>query len=131
MATADEALRGAGLSRQKTGYLRDLAHKFSDGAIDAAALPSLSDDQVVAHVTRINGIGRWTAEMLLMFCLGRPDVLPVDDLGLRRAAQRAYGLPELPKTIDLERLAEPWRPHRSVATWYLWRSLAGGVAEET
>ena len=89
LAATDEALRGAGLSRQKTGYLRDLAHKFSDGAIDAAALPSLSDDQVVAHVTRIKGIGRWTAEMLLIFCLGRPDVLPVDDLGLRRSPHTA------------------------------------------
>lgn len=131
LVTADEALRGAGLSRQKIGYLRDLALKFADGAVDAGALPSLPDEEVVTRVTEIKGIGRWTAEMLLIFCLGRPDVLPVDDLGLRRSAQLAYGLAELPTAKVLQSLAESWRPYRSVATWYLWRSLAGGVQERS
>ena len=126
-ATTDEALRSAGLSRQKISYLRDLALKFADGAIDAAALPCLPDDEVARQVMAIRGIGRWTAEMLLIFCLGRPDVLPVDDYGLRRSVQLAYGLPDLPGAKELQDLAEPWRPYRSAATWYLWRSLSGGV----
>ena len=129
VSTTDEALRGAGLSRQKVSYLRDLALKFADGAVDTAALPSLPDEEVIERVTEIRGIGRWTAEMLLMFCLGRPDVLPVDDHGLRRSVQLAYALAELPDAKSLQSLAEPWRPYRSVATWYLWRSLSGGVGE--
>ncbi len=131
VATPDEALRSAGLSRQKTAYLKDLAAKVLDGSIrpDLADLP---DDEVVREVTSVKGIGRWTAEMLLIFCLGRPDVLPTGDLGLRKAIQKIYGLGALPSPAEVERIAEPWRPYRSVATWYLWRAsetvLPGGGA---
>ncbi|HEY8490931.1 MAG TPA: DNA-3-methyladenine glycosylase [Dehalococcoidia bacterium] len=123
LATPDEALRGAGLSRQKIAYLRDLAARALDGTLDTSDLHRLPDEEVIRRVTLVKGIGRWTAEMLLMFCLGRPDVLPVGDLGLRRGVQRAYGLPDLPAADELTRLAEPWRPYRSVATWYLWQSV--------
>ncbi len=118
---SDEVLRGAGLSRQKIGYLRDLALKLLEGAIrpDLASLP---DDEVIREVTSVKGVGRWTAEMLLMFCLGRPDVLPADDLGLRKGIQRVYGLPYVPTPAEVRALAERWRPYRSVATWYLWRA---------
>lgn len=120
-SASDEVLRGAGLSRQKIGYLRDLASKVLEGAIrpDLASLP---DDEVIREVTSVKGVGRWTAEMLLMFCLGRPDVLPADDLGLRKGIQRVYGLPHVPTPAEVRALAERWRPYRSVATWYLWRA---------
>ena len=122
LATPDEALRGAGVSRQKIGYLRDLAEKAAQGLIgdDLRLLP---DEEVIARVISVKGVGRWTADMLLLFCLNRPDVLPVGDLGVRKGFQRAYGLPDLPKPAEMERIAAPWRPYRSVATRYLWRSL--------
>lgn len=127
LATPDDDLRGAGISRQKIGYLRDLAAKAADGVV-SDALRDLADDGVSARVMAVKGVGRWTADMLLIFCLGRPDVLPVGDLGTRKAMQRAYALPDLPRPAEMERLADPWRPHRSVATRYLWRWLdAGGV----
>lgn len=118
---SEEAMRGAGLSRQKIRYLRDLASKALEGAIrpDLASLP---DDEVIREVTSVRGIGRWTAEMLLIFCLGRPDVLPADDLGLRKGVQRVYGLPAVPTPEEVRAIAERWRPYRSVATWYLWRA---------
>lgn len=122
LATPDEALRGAGVSRQKIAYLRDLAAKAAQGVIgdDLCLLP---DDDVIARVTSVKGIGRWTADMLLIFCLGRPDVLPVSDLGVRKGFQHAYDLAGLPRPAEMERIAAPWRPYRSVATRYLWRSL--------
>jgi DNA-3-methyladenine glycosylase II len=120
-AHSDEALRGAGLSRQKIGYLRDLAAKAP--GLPARRLVRADDEAVVEALIEVKGIGRWTAEMFLMFRLGRPDVLPVGDYGIRKAAQRAYRLRELPKPERLRRLAEPWRPYRSAACWYLWRSL--------
>lgn len=122
LATREEELRAAGLSRQKLAYLRDLAARFLDETLDPQLLPALEDEEVVRQVAAVKGIGRWTAQMYLMFSLGRPDVLPVGDLGLRRAVREAYGLAELPSPEELTRLAEPWRPYRSVATWYLWQS---------
>ncbi len=123
LAMSESSLRAAGLSRQKTGYLRDLAAKFADGILVARRLPHLPDDEVIAAVTQVKGIGEWTAHMLLLFGLGRPDVLPVGDYGVRKAAQLLYALDELPPPAVLTELAEPWRPYRSFASWYLWRSL--------
>jgi 3-methyladenine DNA glycosylase/8-oxoguanine DNA glycosylase len=121
-ALSDAALREAGLSRQKISYLRDLSQKAKNG-LPLARLHRLGDDAVVEALTGVKGIGRWTAEMFLMFRLGRPDVLPVDDYGIRKAMQRAYRKRSLPKPDWMRRAAAPWRPYRSVASWYLWRSL--------
>jgi DNA-3-methyladenine glycosylase II len=116
-------LRAAGLSRQKVASLRGIAAAFESGALDARRLRRLDDAGVIEEVTRLRGVGEWTAQMLLMFSLGRPDVLPVGDYGVRKGAMALYGLAALPLRAELEALAEPWRPWRSVATWYLWRSL--------
>jgi DNA-3-methyladenine glycosylase II len=118
-----EEVRSAGLSRPKVGYLRDLAEHVEDGELDLEHLAELPDDEVIAQLTAIKGLGVWTAHMFLIFHLGRPDVLPVGDLGIRRGAQLAYGLDELPDAAELEPIAEPWRPYRSLACLYLWRSL--------
>ena len=126
----DDQLRGAGVSTQKLGYLRDLARRVADGSLDLHRLQELPDDEVVAALTAVKGIGRWTAEMFLMFRLHRPDVLPVGDLGIVRAVQRAYGLRKPPTPERLMRLGEPWRPYRSVACWYLWASLDNTNAKE-
>jgi DNA-3-methyladenine glycosylase II len=125
LALDDDALRGVGLSRQKAAYLRNLADAFATRTLTAAGLRAGSDDEVIAATTAIKGIGRWTAEMLLMFCLERPDVWPVDDLGLRKAVRNFLRLGELPPAAAIRELADPWRPYRSYATWYLWRSLEG------
>ena len=119
----DAQLRAAGLSRQKLAYLRDLAAAFSDGRLSPHRLARLADDDVVTAVTTVHGIGQWTAHMLLIFSLARPDVLPVGDYGVRKAMQQTYRLRELPKPHTMERIARPWRPYRSVAAWYLWRAL--------
>lgn len=121
IATSDEQLRAAGVSRQKAGYMRSLAEHFAEGTLSDRHLRGASDDEVIAHVTRVKGIGRWTADMLLLFCLGRPDVLPVGDLGVRSSMRNAYNLDDLPTPAQMEEIAEPWRPYRSAATWYLWR----------
>ena len=118
-----ETLRGAGLSGAKTRYVKDLAERWLDGSLPHADIPRLSDEEVIAALTLVKGIGVWTAEMVLMFALGRPDVLPVDDLGIRVAAQRIYGLAERPGAEELRAIGEPWRPHRTLASRYLWRSL--------
>lgn len=123
LAADDVSLRSAGLSRQKLASLRDLARAFHEGELDARRLHRLEDDAVVEAVTRVRGVGEWTAHMLLMSSLGRPDVLPIGDYGVRKAVQALYGLEELPARRELEAIAEPWRPWRSVASWYLWRSL--------
>jgi DNA-3-methyladenine glycosylase II len=125
LALDDATLRGAGLSRQKIRYTRELAAHFADGRLRSARLRRMTDDEVIAATTRVVGIGRWTAEMLLIFCLERPDVWPVDDLGLRKAVQRFCRKRAMPAPRAIERLADPWRPFRSYATWYLWRSLEG------
>jgi len=122
LALSDEQLRQAGLSRQKSIYLRDLATHVSNKSLNFHRFAAMSDDEIVTDLIRVKGIGRWTAEMFLMFNLGRPDVLPLDDLGLRSAARNAYGLPSLPTKRELEEIGERWRPYRTVATWYLWQS---------
>ena len=121
----DALLREAGLSRQKTAALRSIAEAFAEGRVHPRRLRALDDAGVVEAVTTIRGVGEWTAHMLLMTCLGRPDVLPVGDYGVRKAAQQLYGLAALPGPAELQAVAEPWRPYRSVASWYLWRSLDG------
>jgi DNA-3-methyladenine glycosylase II len=119
----DVQLRGVGLSGQKLRYMRDLADKVQGGSVPLQALDVMTDDEVIAALTQVKGIGRWTAEMFLMFRLHRPDVLPVDDLGIVKAVQKAYGLRKIPSPDRLNRIGEAWRPYRSVACWYLWRSL--------
>jgi methylated-DNA-[protein]-cysteine S-methyltransferase len=124
LAHADEALRGAGLSRGKMLALRDLAAKTLDGTVPAiGALHALEDDAIVERLVQVRGIGRWTVEMLLIFRLGRPDVLPVDDYGVRKGFQLVYGKREMPTPKELMRLGEKWRPFRTVASWYLWRAV--------
>ena len=115
--------RNAGLSQQKTNYLRDLAEKTQTGVIDFARLPRFSDEQVIEHLTVVKGVGVWTAQMFLMFALRRPDVLATGDLGVRSAVRKAYRLRSLPVPARVEKLGARWRPYRSVACWYLWRSL--------
>jgi DNA-3-methyladenine glycosylase II len=130
LAATDEQLRAAGLSRQKMAYLRDLAEKFASGLLSEDGFEELGDEEVIQRVSAVKGIGRWTGEMFLIFSLGRPDVLPVDDLGVRRGMQIAYGLSELPKPDGMRRIAEPWRPYRSAGTWYMWRSLGVALPEQ-
>ncbi len=122
-AITDEQFRTAGISRQKAAYLRDLAQKVAAGLVALDDVDAMTDEDVIASLTRIKGIGRWTAEMFLIFRLLRPDVLPVDDLGILNAIQRAYGLRKRPKADRVRELGEAWRPYRSIASWYLWRSL--------
>ena len=118
-----ETLRRVGLSRAKVAYLRDLAEHIEDGELDLEDLAELPAEDVAAQLTAIKGLGPWTVDMFLIFHLGRPDILPVGDLGIRRAVQIAYDLDELPEPAELEQIAEPWRPWRSLACLYLWRSL--------
>jgi DNA-3-methyladenine glycosylase II len=122
-ALPDETLRGAGLSANKTRSIRDLAAHFLDGRLAPERFAALDDEAVIAALLPVRGIGRWTAEMFLLFSLGRPDVLAVDDLGLRRALGVLHDLPEMPDAAAMRALTQSWRPYRSVASWYLWRSL--------
>jgi DNA-3-methyladenine glycosylase II len=128
LAVDPETLRSAGLSRAKVAFIRDLAERIDDGRLDIDGLGDMIDEDVVAALTEVKGVGPWTAEMFLIFHLGRPDVLSTGDLGIRRAAQLAYGLDDLPGPQDLERIAEPWRPHRTLGCLYLWRSLDNAPA---
>jgi DNA-3-methyladenine glycosylase II len=124
LAAPEEALRGAGLSGAKTAALKDLAAKTLDGTVPTLArLKRMEDEEIVARLTQVRGIGRWTVEMLLMFRLGRPDVLPVGDFAVRKGFMVAYGLDAMPKPKEIESHAEAWRPYRSVASWYMWRAL--------
>jgi DNA-3-methyladenine glycosylase II len=118
-----EEIRAAGLSRPKIAYLRDLARHVEEGTLQLERLPELPDDEVIEQLIAIKGLGRWTADMFLMFHLGRPDVLPVGDQGIRRAAMVEYRLRKLPDAKRLEKLARPWRPYRTLACLYLWSSL--------
>jgi DNA-3-methyladenine glycosylase II len=120
----DVNLRAAGLSRQKALYLRGIARAFADGAIPVRRFRSMEDEALIESLITLKGVGRWTAEVFLMFVLGRQDMLPVDDLGLRVAMQRAYKLRQRPKPEKMREIAKAWRPYRSVASWYLWRSLS-------
>ena len=120
----EESLRGVGLSGAKTAALKDLAAKTVDGTVPTLArLRRMSDEEIVERLTRVRGIGRWTVEMLLMFRLGRPDVLPVGDFAVRKGFALAYGLKESPKPKELAEYGERWRPYRSVANWYMWRAV--------
>jgi 3-methyladenine DNA glycosylase/8-oxoguanine DNA glycosylase len=122
---SEATLRRAGVSPQKIRYLRDLSARASNG-LPLRSLSRLPDDRVVEVLTRVKGVGRWTAEMFLIFRLGRTDVLPVHDYGIRKALKKAYRLRQLPKPEWIERMAERWRPWRTIACWYLWRSLDAG-----
>lgn len=119
----DESLRQAGLSRQKLGYLRDLSMRTTDGSLDTSRLQDLPDDDVTRQLVQVKGVGLWTAQMFLMFRLGRPDILPVLDLGIRKGVQRAYRLRKLPEARRIEKIAAPWAPYRTVGSWYMWRVL--------
>jgi len=121
-------MRKAGLSKQKTAYIRDLARKTTRGAVRFEALAELADHEVIEHLTQVKGIGVWTAHMFLIFALQRLDVLPTGDLGVRTAIRKAYGMDELPHPKQIEELAASWRPYCSVASWYLWRSLENQAA---
>jgi DNA-3-methyladenine glycosylase II len=119
----DEQLRSVGLSRQKSSYLKDLAAKTASGLLDFSRLPELSDDEVIKHLTQVKGIGVWTAHMFLIFSLRRPNILPTGDYGVRMAFKKHYKKRKLPKPKDMEKIARAWEPYRSVACWYMWRSL--------
>lgn len=116
-------LRSAGLSTQKATYLLDLASKFCDGTVQPRKFSRMADEEIAEHLIQVKGIGPWTADMFLMFALNRPDVLPVGDLGIRNGFRKLYGLRKEPTPAKMLALAEPWRPYRTVASWYLWRAL--------
>jgi DNA-3-methyladenine glycosylase II len=120
---SEEQLRAAGLSKQKSSYLRDLATKTQSGEVQFARLPDLSDEEVTKELTKIKGIGVWTAHMFLMFSLRRANILPTGDLGIQMAMRKHYRKRKLPKPAHMEKIAKCWEPYRSVACWYLWRSL--------
>ena len=121
LATADEHLRGVGLSRQKIGYLRDLATRVAAGEVPLDRIEALDDDAAIAALSRVKGVGRWTAQIFLMFRLGRPDVLPELDLGIQRGVQLAYMLPTLATPREVQAIGASWAPWRTLAAWYLWR----------
>ncbi|QEG24116.1 DNA-3-methyladenine glycosylase family protein [Mariniblastus fucicola] len=118
-----DELREIGLSRQKATYVQSLAQHVVDGDVDLAEIHKLDDETIIESLTQVKGIGRWTAQMFLIFSLARLDVLPVDDLGVRTAVKNVYGLGDLPAKSEMEEIAEPWRPYASIASWYMWRSL--------
>jgi DNA-3-methyladenine glycosylase II len=120
---SDEQLRNVGLSKQKSAYLKDLAAKTASGLLDFSRLPELSDEDVIKHLTQVKGIGVWTAHMFLMFSLRRPNVLPTGDYGVQVAFKKHYRKRKLPKPKDMEKIARAWEPYRSIACWYMWRSL--------
>jgi len=122
LATPVRRLRSAGLSRQKVRYIRDIAARVASGGLPLARLGRMNDDAIMERLTAVKGIGRWTAEIFMMFSMGRPDVLPVDDLGIQHAIRIAYKLRRMPSEKKMLELGERWRPYRSVASWYLWRS---------
>ena len=120
---SDAQFRGVGLSKQKSAYLKDLAQKTAAGVLDFSRLPELPDAEVIEHLTQVKGIGVWTAHMFLIFSLRRPNVLPTGDYGVQMALKRHYRKRKLPKPKDMEKIARAWEPYRSVACWYMWRSL--------
>ena len=121
--TKNANLRSAGLSGMKIEYLKDLSQKIEDGKLKMRSLSKMTDDEIIEHLTQVKGIGQWTAEMFLIFSLGRLDVLPIGDLGLRKGVQMAFSMSELPKPKEVEKIGMRWKPYRSIATWYLWKSL--------
>lgn len=123
LKTKDSKLRSVGLSKMKVEYLKDLARKIEDGQLEIKSLSKMTDDKIIEELTQVKGIGIWTAQMFLIFSCGRFDVLPTGDLGLRKGVQMAFSLPELPTPKQVEEIGIRWKPYRSVATWYLWKSL--------
>ena len=124
LGSSDEQLRAAGVSRQKAGYLRDLAQHCVEGALDFATIAKLGDDEVIERLTAVRGVGEWTAQIFLLAELGRPDVLPVGDLGVRNGMQVAYGMAESPTISRAREIGAPWAPYRSVGSWYMWRAAS-------
>jgi DNA-3-methyladenine glycosylase II len=125
LSTPDAVLKSSiGLSNKKIEYIKDLSARITDRTLDLVKLCEMTDEEIIAQLIQVKGIGRWTAEMFLIFCLGRLDVLPVTDLGIRKAMQKIYALPALPKPSEMLAISQPWRPYRSVATWYLWKSVS-------
>jgi len=120
---SDEQLRSVGLSKQKSAYLKDLAAKTASGLLDFSKLQDLSDEEVIKHLTQVKGIGVWTAHMFLIFSLRRPNILPTGDYGVQMAVKKHYKKRKLPKPVEMERIARVWEPYRSIACWYMWRSL--------
>ncbi len=121
LALSETQLRTCGLSRQKLSYLRDLAQRTTSGEIDFSRLPEMSDEDVIEHLTRVKGIGVWSAQMFLMFALRRPNVMPTADYGINAAIKKAYRKRQMPKPRQILKISQPWNPYRSVACWYLWR----------
>lgn len=129
---SDDALRGCGFSRAKTAALRDIAEKTLSGVVPGSrAIARLSDDEIIERLTTVRGVGRWTVEMLLIFKLGRPDILPVDDFGVRNGIRVAFGLPKMPSPKEALALGEHWHPHATTATWYLWRASEAAAKVKT
>ena len=120
---SDTQMRGVGLSKQKTAYLRDLAEKTKAGLLDFSRLPQLPEEEVIAQLTQVKGVGVWTAHMFLMFTMRRPDILPTGDYGVQAAIKKHYRKRRWPKPAVMEKVAKPWSPYRSIACWYLWKSL--------
>jgi DNA-3-methyladenine glycosylase II len=123
LSLTDEQMRAIGFSRAKASYLRDLAEKMRSGLLNFAQLPEMSDEDVIEHLTQVKGIGVWSAQMFLMFALRRPDVMPTLDFGINNAIRQAYRKRKMPKPKQVLKIAEPWKPYRTAACWYLWRSL--------
>jgi DNA-3-methyladenine glycosylase II len=123
LATKKSKLRTVGLSGMKIEYLKDLAKHVEEGKLNMRTISRMSDEDVIIHLTQVKGIGRWTAEMFLIFSLGRQDIFPVGDLALRKGVQMLFSLPEMPKPKEAEKLGQKWKPYRTAATWYLWKSL--------
>jgi len=124
ITTTDELFRTKiGLSYRKIEYIKDLSSRISTKRLDLSLLPTMSDEEIIAELIKVKGIGRWTAEMFLIFSLGRPDVMPLGDLGVRKAIQKLYNLSQLPDSHYILKLSSSWKPYRSIATWYLWKSL--------
>jgi len=119
----DAQLRSVGLSKQKSSYLKDMAQRAARGELDFSRLPAMSDEDVIKHLTQVKGVGVWTAQMFLMFTLRRPNVLPTGDYGIQAAMKKYYKKRKMPNPEQMEKIAKPWEPYRSVACWYLWRSL--------
>jgi len=121
LQTSEGALRAAGVSAQKASYLKDLSKKFLDGTIVPKKVPHMSDEEISEHLIAVKGIGRWSADMFLMFTFNRPDVLPTGDLGIQKGMQRLFNMRTLPDPVKMEKVAKPWSPYRTIASWYLWR----------
>jgi len=120
--TADQ-MRSVGLSKQKSSYLRDMAERAIRGELNFTRLPEMTDEEVIKHLTQVRGVGVWTAHMFLMFTLKRPNVLPTGDFGVQMAIKKQYNKRKMPRPLQMEKIAKPWEPYRSIACWYLWRSL--------